>query len=264
MLGRTRRIHFVGIGGIGMSGIAEVLANLGYEVTGSDARGSDVTARLSQLGVQVHIGHDAAHVGSADVVVVSSAIGAANPELVEARRRRDSRDSARGDARRADAAPLRHRDRRRARQDHDDVDGGARARAGGTRSHGGDRWTAQRVRKQRAPGTRRADGGRGRRERPIVPDALAGDRAGDQHRSRAHGRVRQLAGAEGRLPAVHQQGAVLRCGGALCGRRAGARAAAADQPPGHHLRICGRRAPRSSRTSPPRTCGSNRSPRAAR
>ena len=88
MLGRTRRVHFVGIGGIGMSGIAEVLANLGYEVTGSDARGSDVTARLSQLGVQVHIGHDAAHIGSADVVVVSSAIARSNPELLEARRRR--------------------------------------------------------------------------------------------------------------------------------------------------------------------------------
>ena len=88
MLGRTRRVHFVGIGGIGMSGIAEVLANLGYEVTGSDAKGSDVTARLSQLGVQVHIGHDAAHIGSADVVVVSSAIARTNPELIEARRRR--------------------------------------------------------------------------------------------------------------------------------------------------------------------------------
>jgi len=88
MLGRTRRIHFVGVGGIGMSGIAEVLANLGYEVTGSDAKGSDVTARLSQLGVLVHAGHDAAHVGSADVVVVSSAIRQDNSELLEARRRR--------------------------------------------------------------------------------------------------------------------------------------------------------------------------------
>jgi UDP-N-acetylmuramate--alanine ligase len=88
MLGRTRRIHFVGIGGIGMSGIAEVLANLGYEVTGSDVRESDVTARLAQLGVHVKVGHDAAQIGSADVVVVSSAIGQDNPELVEARRRR--------------------------------------------------------------------------------------------------------------------------------------------------------------------------------
>ena len=88
MLGRTRRIHFVGIGGIGMSGIAEVLANLGYEVSGSDAKGSDVTSRLSELGVQVHIGHDARHVGTADVVVVSSAIRPDNAELVEARQRR--------------------------------------------------------------------------------------------------------------------------------------------------------------------------------
>src|SRR5215218_2420894 len=88
MLGRTRRVHFVGVGGIGMSGIAELLANLGYEVTGSDARESDVTTRLAELGVRVHVGHDAAHVGPADVVVVSSAIGAANPEIAEARRRR--------------------------------------------------------------------------------------------------------------------------------------------------------------------------------
>src|SRR5687767_8745947 len=88
MLGRTRRIHFVGIGGIGMSGIAELLANLGYAVSGSDARRSDVTARLeSACGVRVHMGHDAAHVGDADVVVYSSAVRPDNPELVEARRR---------------------------------------------------------------------------------------------------------------------------------------------------------------------------------
>ncbi|HJR61566.1 MAG TPA: UDP-N-acetylmuramate--L-alanine ligase [Vicinamibacterales bacterium] len=80
-------MHFVGIGGIGMSGIAELLANLGYEVSGSDARSSAVTARLATLGVTVTEGHDAAHVGQADVVVVSSAIGAGNPEVLEARRR---------------------------------------------------------------------------------------------------------------------------------------------------------------------------------
>jgi UDP-N-acetylmuramate--alanine ligase len=87
MLGRTRRVHFVGIGGIGMSGIAEVLANLGYAVSGSDARRSDVTDRLATLGVKVDIGHDAAHASDADVVVVSSAVDAANAEVVEARRR---------------------------------------------------------------------------------------------------------------------------------------------------------------------------------
>ena len=86
-LGRTRRVHFVGVGGIGMSGIAELLANLDYEVSGSDARRSDVTDRLARLGVRIGIGHDAAHVGDADVVVVSSAIAAANVEVAEARRR---------------------------------------------------------------------------------------------------------------------------------------------------------------------------------
>jgi UDP-N-acetylmuramate--alanine ligase len=87
MLGRTRRIHFVGVGGIGMSGIAELLANLGYEVTGSDARRSEVTDRLETLGVRVWTGHDATQVGAADVVVTSSAIGPDNSEVAEARRR---------------------------------------------------------------------------------------------------------------------------------------------------------------------------------
>ena len=87
MLGRTRRIHFVGIGGIGMSGIAELLANLGYEVSGSDAKLSDVTERLATLRVRVERGHAASHVGNADVVVVSSAIQSGNPEVDEARRR---------------------------------------------------------------------------------------------------------------------------------------------------------------------------------
>src|SRR6185295_5701142 len=87
MLGRTRRIHFVGIGGIGMSGIAELLVNLGYEVSGSDAKASDTTARLAGLGVRIARGHDAEHVGNADVVVTSSAIQGGNPEVDEARRR---------------------------------------------------------------------------------------------------------------------------------------------------------------------------------
>src|SRR5262245_13267503 len=86
-LGRTRRVHFVGIGGIGMSGIAELLTNLGYSVSGSDAKRSDITDRLASLGVRIEVGHDAAHVGDADVVVVSSAIRPDNPEVAEARTR---------------------------------------------------------------------------------------------------------------------------------------------------------------------------------
>src|SRR5262249_9817416 len=87
MLGRTRRIHFVGIGGIGMSGIAELLANLGYEVSGSDAKRSEVTDRLAALGARVATGPDRRHVGAADVVVVSSAIRLDNPEVAEAEAR---------------------------------------------------------------------------------------------------------------------------------------------------------------------------------
>ena len=88
MLGKTRRIHFVGVGGIGMSGIAELLANLGYVVSGSDARRSAVTDRLESLGVTVRVGHAAANVGDADVVVYSSAVRPDNPEVAEATRRR--------------------------------------------------------------------------------------------------------------------------------------------------------------------------------
>jgi UDP-N-acetylmuramate--alanine ligase len=88
MLGKTRRIHFVGVGGIGMSGIAELLANLGYAVSGSDAKRSAVTDRLESLGATVHAGHAAANVGDADVVVYSSAVKPDNPEVAEARRRR--------------------------------------------------------------------------------------------------------------------------------------------------------------------------------
>ncbi len=87
MLGKTRHVHFVGIGGIGMSGIAELLANLGYVVSGSDEKQSAVTDRLDTLGIRIAIGHDAAHVGDADVVVISSAVGPANPEVMAAARR---------------------------------------------------------------------------------------------------------------------------------------------------------------------------------
>ena len=88
MLGRTQRVHFVGIGGIGMSGIAELLSNLGYAVSGSDLRASEATERLRGLGVRVAEGHDAANVGDAEVVVYSSAVRPDNPELAAARRRR--------------------------------------------------------------------------------------------------------------------------------------------------------------------------------
>ncbi|MEM9860906.1 MAG: UDP-N-acetylmuramate--L-alanine ligase [Myxococcota bacterium] len=85
--GRIRSIHFVGVGGVGMSGIAEVLLDAGFDVTGSDLRQNDYTRRLVEKGARVHEGHAAAHVDGVDVVVFSSAVPQTNPELVEARRR---------------------------------------------------------------------------------------------------------------------------------------------------------------------------------
>jgi UDP-N-acetylmuramate--alanine ligase len=84
-MGRVRRLHFIGVGGSGMSGIAELMANLGYEVAGSDLRESDTTQRLRRLGIQVYVGHRAEQVQDADAVVVSTAIDESNPEIAEAR-----------------------------------------------------------------------------------------------------------------------------------------------------------------------------------
>ncbi len=82
---RIRRIHFIGIGGAGMSGIAEVLINQGYEISGSDIKASGVTERLQKKGAIVFIGHAAANVEGADVVVNSSAVNNSNPEIIHAR-----------------------------------------------------------------------------------------------------------------------------------------------------------------------------------
>ena len=85
---KVRHVHFVGIGGSGMSGIAEVLLNLGYEVSGSDLADGPVTQRLRRLGATVGIGHDAAHVTGADAVVISAAVKSDNVEVAAARARR--------------------------------------------------------------------------------------------------------------------------------------------------------------------------------
>ena len=85
-LGRTRRIHFVGIGGIGMSGIAEVLLNLGFGVSGSDLKRTDITDKLERLGAKIAYCHEPQNVAGSDVVVYSSAVIATNPELVEAKK----------------------------------------------------------------------------------------------------------------------------------------------------------------------------------
>src|SRR5215510_7013338 len=85
---KVKRIHFVGIGGSGMSGIAEVLLNLGYQVSGSDIAANPATERLASLGAQVALGHDAANVANADAVVVSAAVKPDNAEIAAARDQR--------------------------------------------------------------------------------------------------------------------------------------------------------------------------------
>jgi len=82
---RVQRLHFVGIGGSGMSGIAEVLLTLGYGISGSDVHASAVTRRLERLGATVHIGHDASHIQGTSAIVVSGAVGGDNPEVLAAR-----------------------------------------------------------------------------------------------------------------------------------------------------------------------------------
>jgi UDP-N-acetylmuramate--alanine ligase len=88
MFATSQHAHFIGIGGIGMSGIAEILLSLGMKVSGSDLRRGPVTDRLAQLGATIYEGHEAGHVAGATVVVTSSAVGVTNPEVVEAHARK--------------------------------------------------------------------------------------------------------------------------------------------------------------------------------
>ncbi len=87
MFGKIKKLYFVGIGGAGMSGIAEILHNLDYEIAGSDSTPSEITTYLAKLGVTIHNAHEPTNLGDAQVVVISSAVGEDNPEVMEARRR---------------------------------------------------------------------------------------------------------------------------------------------------------------------------------
>src|SRR5271170_879328 len=88
MFFKPQHLHFVGIGGIGMSGIAEVLLNLGYQISGSDLRLSPTTERLQSIGARIYEGHAAQNLAGAKAIVVTSAVDASNPEVAEARRMR--------------------------------------------------------------------------------------------------------------------------------------------------------------------------------
>ena len=215
MFAKIQRIHFVGIGGIGMSGIAEVLLNLGYKVSGSDLKPSAITHRLAAMGAVTFEGHRAENLAGADVVVTSSAIARDNPEVAAAH---------------ASHIPVIPRAEMLAelmRLKYGIAIAGMHGKttttsmvaavlaAGGldpTVVVGG-RVDAMgsnaRVGKSRVPGRR------SRRERPVVSEALAHSLCGHQHRSRAHGLLSRHGRRRADLRGVPRPRSVLRHGRGL-------------------------------------------------
>ena len=243
-------VHFVGIGGIGMSGIAEVLLNLGYTVQGSDASDSANVKRLRDKGAQ----------------------GCGRPRRRQSRRcggrggvdRHQARQSRahggagaaaaggapRRDAGRADAAQELRRHRRHPRQDHDHLAGGGAARSRQLRSHRHQRRHHRGLRHQCAARRRRLDGGGGGRIRRHVPEAAGRHRHRHQCRPRASRPLQDLRGGAGGVPRLRRERAVLRLCGDVHRPPGGAAAGRADhRPPRHHLwrEPAGRRAARRSR-----------------
>ncbi len=184
-------VHFVGIGGIGMSGIAEVLLNLGYRVSGSDLKASETTRRLERLGATVFEGHRAENLVKADVVVISSAVRKDNPEVVTARQRK------------IPVIPRAEMLAELMRLKYAVAVAGSHGKttttsmvatvlsAAGLDPHGRGGRQGERARLQRQAGPERADGGGGRRERRQLPAPAPVHRRGHQHRPRAHGPLRR-------------------------------------------------------------------------
>ena len=192
-------IHFVGIGGIGMSGIAEVMHHLGYKVQGSDQAEGYVTEGLRKAGIPVTIGQSRRQSGRCG-----------GGRLLDRDPRRQSRGRGRGraapaarpprrDAGRADADAVDHRGRRNARQDDDHLDDRGDARCRRDRPDRHQRRRDQRLWLQRPARQIRLDGGRGRRERRQLPAPRRDDRGRHQHRSRASRALRRLRRGQGGL-----------------------------------------------------------------
>ena len=203
-------IHFVGIGGIGMSGIAEVLINLGYTVQGSDATDNANVKRLRDKGAKVvdrpRGGESRRRRGRGGLVGDQARQSGARRRAREA----PAGGAPRRDAGRADAAEKLRRHRRHPRQDHDHLDGRGAARRRRLRSDRDQRRHHQRLRHQRAARRRRLDGGRGRRIRRHLPQAAGRHRHRHQHRRRASRSLQDLRGGAGRVPRLRRERAVLR------------------------------------------------------
>ena len=239
MFRRIQHVHFVGIGGIGMCGIAELLAGQGYRVTGSDLKEGPTVARLRSLGVEVSVGHASQHVGDADVVVYSSAVRPQNPELVEAERRKipvipraemlaelmrlKDGVAVGGSHGKTTTTSLIAHVLHVAGLDPTAVIGGRVLLDVGTHGRASRRGLAARR--------------RGRRERRVVPAPGADHRSGHQHRPRAPRPLRERRRAARGVRGVREPGAVLGSLGAVPRppRRAGA--AAAHDPAHDDLRL---------------------------
>ena len=161
-VGQLGRVHFTGIGGAGMSGIARIMLARGVRVSGSDAAGSALLDELAVLGADIRVGHDAANVAGADTLVVSTAIRPDNPELAGRAPRRAAGAPPRGRAGLGDAGPADGGGGRHARQDHDHVHADHRAAGLRGRPVLRDRRHPDRDRPRRGRGQRRAVRGRGR------------------------------------------------------------------------------------------------------
>jgi UDP-N-acetylmuramate-alanine ligase len=194
MFAKAQRVHFIGIGGIGMSGIAEILLTLGYPVSGSDLRRTAITDRLATLGAIVYDGHSAANAVGAGVIVASSAVNEANPEIAEARRRK---------------IPVIQRAEMLAELMRLKYGIAVAGMHGKTTTTSMIASVLERASRYLAILSRR-----GRRERPQLPQALANPGCGDQPRPRTHGLLPRHGRRRGRLRHVHEQGPVLR---RLCG-----------------------------------------------
>ena len=230
-------VHFVGIGGIGMSGIAEVMLNLGYVVQGSDqAEGANVK-RLREKGVKIAIGHAASNLGDAKVAGRLFGHQTRQSGIGRGARATPAGRAPRRDAGGTDAPEKLRRHCRHSRQDHDHLDGGGFARRRRLRSDR-DQWRHhQRLWHQRAARRRRMDGGRGRRIRRHVSQAAGRHRDRDQYRSRASRSLQEFRGGAGGVSRLRGKCAVLRLlrhvhrpsGGADAGRPH-------RGPARHHLR----------------------------
>ena len=219
-----RHIHFVGIGGSGMSGIAEVLLNLGYQISGSDLADSATLQRLAGLGIATFVGHDAANIAGADAVVTSTAVQADNPEVVAAREKRIP--VVPRALMLAELMRLKQGIAIAGTHGKTTTTSLVGQRAGGRRPRPDlrHRRPPQQRRRQRAAGQRRLHRGGGRRVGRLVPEPAADHGGGHEHRRRPHGdlRARLREAQEGlrRLPAPH---AVLRRGHPVHRRCGGAR-----------------------------------------